>query len=472
MRTQTVNLNLIPGSVSPTIHLTQYDKDAGALVFNVYGEPGFYIPPNSTATITGTKPDGYGFSYSATVVGDVVTANVTQQMTAVAGIVRCELRITNGNNNVGSQTFYLDVKEAALDENTVVSDSDLAAIAMAEQYASSAAQSASNAAALIDTVNGLGKGVTTPVTSGSINAIVTPGYYYLNNNLVSDLPEGTNGNLWVYRTGVTDRVLQIFRRYGTPGSNDKNLYIRVIDTTGTDARSWWRYIDKSQIDSALDTKLSLVGGTMTGDLTMGNDKSIIIPDPDTTIGTPPSSNKTTPGVIYRDSTNQSSPYYGYLRGFYLSNGTYGMVINGAGNYFRIGVTGSNVPYVYVNNKSAWRTALNIGGDNTRFINGNVFTLESGYTFSNNRVSLYIHDNIAILNALLRGPVVAATNTKIATLKTGAIDYKPPVTVDFAVGCSIPVRGFLNSSGELSIRGEEALSNPYLAISVSWCLDAY
>lgn len=468
MRTQTIDLNLIPGSISPTIHLTQYDKDAGALVFNVYGEPGFFIPPNSTATITGTKPDGYGFSYSATIRDNVVTANVTQQMTAVPGIVKCELRITKDNDDVGSQLFYLDVKAAALNEDTIISDSDLSSVAMAEQYAASAAQSAGDAASLVDLLNGLGRGTYTIARNVSVNAIVEPGFYYLSTSYgITDIPEGVNGNLWVYNCSNSN-VIQIFRRLGNPGTDDSIIYIRRINTTGTDTQTWWQYIDSNGVDTKVNTRLPIAGGTMTGDLIIGNKKSVLINDPDVTIGTNPSSNKTSPGILYRDSANV---VYGQLRAFYLTNGSHGLVFNGAGNYLRIGIDGSNVPYVYVNNKDAWRTALGISGK-VKFLNANVFTLESGYTLSNNRVWLYVHDNIVTLGALLRGPVVAGTNTKIATLNStsGAINYKPKYTVDFAVGSSVIVRGFINTAGELNINGPEAASNPYLAINCSWCLD--
>ena len=151
MITQTINLNMIPGAVYPVIHVSQYDNDSGALVFNLYNGDGtvFTIPASSAVVINGTKPDGYGFSYSATYSGSVVTADVTQQMTAVAGEVKCELRITNSSDVVGTQNFTLMVEEAALDDNTVVSDSDIPAIAAAADYAAAAAASAAEASSTL-----------------------------------------------------------------------------------------------------------------------------------------------------------------------------------------------------------------------------------------------------------------------------------------------------------------------------------
>ena len=147
MITQTINLSMVPGVVCPAIHVSQYDNDSGELIFNLYTASGaFSIPGSSAVVINGTKPDGYGFSYSATYSGNVVTADLTQQMTAVVGEVKCELRITKGSDVIGTQNFTLVVEPAALDNNTVISDSDIPAIAAAADAAASAASSASQSA--------------------------------------------------------------------------------------------------------------------------------------------------------------------------------------------------------------------------------------------------------------------------------------------------------------------------------------
>lgn len=146
MVTQTINLNMVPGSVYPVVHVNQFDNDAGALIFKLYNGAAFSIPSSSAVVINGTKPDGYGFTYPATYSGNTVTADLTEQMTAVVGEVKCELRITKGTNVVGTQDFILLVEPAALDENTVISDSDIPAISAASTYASEAAASAADAA--------------------------------------------------------------------------------------------------------------------------------------------------------------------------------------------------------------------------------------------------------------------------------------------------------------------------------------
>ena len=95
MTKQTVNVNIIAGSAKPVVHVSQYDHDAGALVFNIYdGDTEFSIPPDATIIMQGTKPDKQFFLYQCDgFSGNTVTCSVHDQMTAVAGNVECELRI-------------------------------------------------------------------------------------------------------------------------------------------------------------------------------------------------------------------------------------------------------------------------------------------------------------------------------------------------------------------------------------------
>lgn len=150
MITQTHDLNLIPGSVPPVVNVTQYDKTARTLVFNLWdGETSFSVPSGAAVTIRGTKPDGNGFEYTATASGSAVSMNIQQQMATCAGSVRCEVRIASGTQIIGTADFILEVKPSALNENTPFSETELPLI---EQAAEGAAKieanlSASNTAA-------------------------------------------------------------------------------------------------------------------------------------------------------------------------------------------------------------------------------------------------------------------------------------------------------------------------------------
>ena len=150
MITQTHDLNLIPGSVPPVVNVTQYDKTARTLVFNLWGgETSFSVPSGAAVTIRGTKPDGNGFEYTATASGSTVSMDLQQQMATCAGSVRCEVRIASGTQILGTADFILKVKSSALNENTPLSETELPLI---EQAAEGAAKieanlSASNTAA-------------------------------------------------------------------------------------------------------------------------------------------------------------------------------------------------------------------------------------------------------------------------------------------------------------------------------------
>lgn len=161
MTSQTINLNLIPGGIDPVIHVSQYDKGQ-TWTFNIYaGSQAFSIPSGSTVTIQGTKPDKTGFQYSCTYSGSVVTATEQQQMTVLAGNVPTELRITKGNELIGSMNFIIMVEPAALTDDTVISETDLPLIEQAIEDLPLVEQYKEDAEAW---ANGTRNG--TPVTSG------------------------------------------------------------------------------------------------------------------------------------------------------------------------------------------------------------------------------------------------------------------------------------------------------------------
>lgn len=150
MITQTHDLNLIPGSVPPVVNVTQYDKTARTLTFNMYdGATAFIAPAGASITIRGTKPDGNGFEYAASMTGNTVKMDLQQQMATCAGSVRCEVRITSGTQIIGTADFILEVKPSALNENTPLSETELPLIEKAAEGAAKieANLSASNTAA-------------------------------------------------------------------------------------------------------------------------------------------------------------------------------------------------------------------------------------------------------------------------------------------------------------------------------------
>lgn len=138
MITQAINLNLIPGQVLPRVNVSQYDSGTRTLQLSVFnGTQAFNITSGINGFIQGTKPDRTGFQYSATVTegSNVVTADITQQMTAVSGEVTCELVLTSGDDRIATVNFIIYVEPAALADDTVISETELPLIEEAAELA-------------------------------------------------------------------------------------------------------------------------------------------------------------------------------------------------------------------------------------------------------------------------------------------------------------------------------------------------
>ena len=127
MIVQNFDLNLIPDSAPVVVHVDQYDHGTGRLRISLY-EGDVPYEPSGTAQIQGSKPDGRGFLYNATLSGNVVTANLEEQMTAVAGKVLAQVVVTETSGRIGSFKFVLDVQKSALPSDTDMSESDYQAI--------------------------------------------------------------------------------------------------------------------------------------------------------------------------------------------------------------------------------------------------------------------------------------------------------------------------------------------------------
>lgn len=144
MIVQRFNLNLIPNQSPVIVHVNQYDTGAGRLVATLYegNEP---YSPNGTAVIQGTKPDGHGFQYTATLDGNVVTADLTEQMSPVAGDVRAQIVVTESSGVTGTFVFIMRVQPSALPSDADMSESDYPLIEEAIREAQEAVQTTQEA---------------------------------------------------------------------------------------------------------------------------------------------------------------------------------------------------------------------------------------------------------------------------------------------------------------------------------------
>ena len=142
MYTQITNLSVIPEGVRPVVHCSQFDNHLQAIRFNLFkqGQP-FTIPNYAAVIINGYKPDNTAFSYAASAIsGTTVTFGVTQQMTAVAGDVLCELRVRTDTEIIGTLNFILRVEKAPLTDDSVLSETEIPLIEQAVDIAANLAE--------------------------------------------------------------------------------------------------------------------------------------------------------------------------------------------------------------------------------------------------------------------------------------------------------------------------------------------
>ena len=142
MYTQNTNLSVIPSGVRPVVPCSQYDNQLQAVRFNLYKEGApFQIPSGAAVLINGIKPDNTAFSYAATAIsGNKATFSMTQQMTAVAGDVLCELRVRTEGEIIGTLNFILRVEPAPLSDDSVLSETEIPLIEQAIDIAANLAE--------------------------------------------------------------------------------------------------------------------------------------------------------------------------------------------------------------------------------------------------------------------------------------------------------------------------------------------
>lgn len=151
MNSQNFNLNLIPDGGPVIVHLSQMDVQSSGLSFSVYDGSAKMSLTGLSVGLHGKKLDGTIFEYSAaSVSSDSAIFDITDQMTAVSGKVKCELRLTDSSgNDRGTANFIIYVEKSPIDGG-VESISDLPEIIQnvtdAKSAAASAASSASAAA--------------------------------------------------------------------------------------------------------------------------------------------------------------------------------------------------------------------------------------------------------------------------------------------------------------------------------------
>lgn len=121
------DLDMTPNRTLPLIvNVSQYDDIGRTLVFNLFSSSGKWTAPTSAAvTFEGGKPDGKFFTYNCAYSSGTVTVTIQQQMTAVAGKVRCKVKVKSGDKVVESAPIIMVVDAAAVPDGSDMSKSDI-----------------------------------------------------------------------------------------------------------------------------------------------------------------------------------------------------------------------------------------------------------------------------------------------------------------------------------------------------------
>lgn len=144
---QTYRIDMIPNGAPVVVHVSQYDTAARRLSFELYnGGVAYELPAGAVASIAGTKPDNTSFLYAMTVSGNLASIDLQQQMALVAGDVLTEIQITGSEGKIGSANFIIRVERGPIDENSVISETDLPIFEQLVSDAQAAANEAQAAA--------------------------------------------------------------------------------------------------------------------------------------------------------------------------------------------------------------------------------------------------------------------------------------------------------------------------------------
>lgn len=150
---QKYNLNLIPEQVPLFVRVSQYDKQSRQIDMSLWnGSQSYSIPNGATVTVRGTKKDNTGFEYACTVNDNVASFIIEAQQTIFDGKVLCELRITSGDEILGTCNFYIEVEKTPLDESTVISETELPLLEEAVEASAQAKKSADRAESAKDEI--------------------------------------------------------------------------------------------------------------------------------------------------------------------------------------------------------------------------------------------------------------------------------------------------------------------------------
>lgn len=230
MITREFNLNLNAGRSTPlVIFANQFNSDE-QWVFTLFDDSGQqYIP--SSGSIVGIKADGLGIINSATVTAGKVVVDVTEQITACAGISEFELQLDNGTHGTANFKVVVEKKPS---EGAEYSDSDISLIQEALDIVNPLPTGGTAGQVLTKTTNGSSwqdaqAGLPSGGTTGQVLTKTASGSAW--QNAEKELPTGGSAGQVLTKTasGTTWSSVDAFPSEGTTGQ---------VLTKATDGVAW------------------------------------------------------------------------------------------------------------------------------------------------------------------------------------------------------------------------------------------
>jgi len=121
---KTIEIKLTSKNLTNTIPLVQ--EDSGRSIDFIITD--MEIPTGATARLYAVKPDGTELFNSCIIKNNIVTVNLTNQTLAVSGIIKCQIRITSGDDIVTTFRFKLEVEENLISESAILSSNEFGAL--------------------------------------------------------------------------------------------------------------------------------------------------------------------------------------------------------------------------------------------------------------------------------------------------------------------------------------------------------
>lgn len=213
------------------LEVPQYNIGRGALVTLTAGGS-VVIPTNEIIETYALKPDGTKVYNTAILAGNQVQINFSEQMTAVDGILQCELQMIDAlGHSITTPIFAVRILKSNIDANAITSQDDFQALvdvlAEVEEIKSTIQKGDPGKAATIQvgTVEASDPGGDPEVTnSGTENAAV----------LNFTLPRGEPGSMWYQGDAITGTSTSgtVFTGSGIENAKLNDMYLNI--GTGAD----------------------------------------------------------------------------------------------------------------------------------------------------------------------------------------------------------------------------------------------